>query len=418
MTQLAIDGGRPELPPEALRTWPVITEGDRAAVRGVLDAPAGDQGGPDSAYVRTFERDLGLYLRAPHVHGVASGTDGLRIALVAAGVRPGDEVIVPALGWPSAGLMVLDIRAVPIWADITPDTWTIDVDHVEALITERTRAIMPVHVHGLIPRDHGRLLALARKRCIPVVEDACQAMGATHEGRHPGSGATLAVYSLNVQKPLQGGSGGVIATADPALAEAVHRYAELGAPPDGDDAPDGATRRRGMRVEWRGITSRLPATAAALASSQLPRLDGYLKRARMNGAILTDGLRGLTGIRLATIPDPASTTHHLYRIAYEPDAMPRGRDWLMDALRAEGVPADLWQERPTPSMPVFGREPSVWTPDGSPVAACRAEDHPVADAALTHSVVIGRSPTPLQVQPPPTVRGYVRAIRKVWGQRG
>ncbi|HWE64258.1 MAG TPA: DegT/DnrJ/EryC1/StrS family aminotransferase, partial [Chloroflexota bacterium] len=163
--RLAIHGGRAAVPPGVHTAWPRIREDDKAAVLAVLDR--GIVGGAEAPEAMGLQEEFAAYVGARYCLATNSGTAALHLALLALGVRPGDEVITSAFSFSASALAILHALAVPLFADIRPDTYTLDPRHVERLIGPRTRAIMPVHMHGL-PADMDQILAIAERHGLAV----------------------------------------------------------------------------------------------------------------------------------------------------------------------------------------------------------------------------------------------------------
>ena len=189
--------------------WPVLTGEDRAAVARVLDR--GVLSGAGAPEMRALEAEFAAAVGARFCLATNSGTSALHVALAAAGVGPGDEVIVPALGFIATAQAVLHAGATPVFADVDPATYNIDVADAARRVNPRTRAIVPVHLHGL-PADMDGIAALGRQAGLTVVEDAAQAHGALYKGRAVGTLGAMGAFSLNSTKNLPAGEGGLFVT--------------------------------------------------------------------------------------------------------------------------------------------------------------------------------------------------------------
>jgi dTDP-4-amino-4,6-dideoxygalactose transaminase len=261
-----------------------------------------------------------------------------------------------------------------------------------------------------------RLTAIARTNGLAVVEDAAQAHGASYHGRKAGTLGDAAAFSLNVSKALPGGEGGLYVTANDDALEVVSRARVFG-----EDTPGlGPNETRAFWSRGTGYQYRPPAQAAALARSQLVRLDRYLIQARSNAGILTDGLTGVPGIVPPVIPPGLESSWWKYVIRLVPDQLGWDgspvelRDRVVFALRQEGVMAGTWQRRPLPALPAFRRtEPGPWRPGDPKALPWHPEDFPVASAFLRAAVVLGNERHPLYVQTPELMKRYVEAVRRV-----
>ena len=214
MAHLAIAGGT-ALRQAPFPAWPVWDESDVQALRRVLqsgrwDALKGEE-------VSRFEAEFAAYQGAAHGVAVTNGTVALKLALIAAGVGPGDEVIVPGYTFIATATAALELGAIPIFADVDPHTYTLDPDSVAACVTPRTRAIMPVHLGGC-PADMDGLLAVAQRHGLAVVEDAAQAWGASWNGSRVGTIGQCGIVSFHASKNLTAGEGGMVLCNDPDIA--------------------------------------------------------------------------------------------------------------------------------------------------------------------------------------------------------
>jgi perosamine synthetase len=379
--------------------WPVLGAADRAAVMRVLDR--GVLSGAGAPEMKALEAEFAELIGASRCLATNSGTAALHIALAAVGLRPGDEVIVPALSFIATAQAVLHEGATPVFADVDPATFNIDVADAARRVTPRTRAIVPVHLHGL-PADMDEVNALAREHGLVVIEDAAQAHGAMYRGRPVGTIGTMAAFSLNSTKNLPAGEGGLFVTSDETLygRAARVRFDGLDMPSKWDparpldDEADSLAQSRG----WMYLPGEL---TSALARAQLPRLAETTARAQRNGARLTERLRGLRAVETPLVPPDRTHVFHKYRVrlatgsALAPNLV---RDRLLEALRAEGVEAVLWQELALPHHPLFANP----------------EPYPNATAALDGSILIGSQSYPLFAQPLPVIDAWADAFEKVW----
>ena len=204
--KLAIDGGKPVVDVSAIKPWPVLDERDRRAVLRVFEN--GYLCGSDAPEAMALEKEWGEYIGRKHCLTTSSGTAALHMALAALKIGPGDEVIVPAYTFLASASCVLHAGAVPVFVDIDRNTYNIDPEKIEEKITERTKAVIPVHLHGLAC-EMDRIMEVARKRNLFIIEDACQAHGAEYRGKKAGSFGDLAAFSLNSSKNHAGGEGGL-----------------------------------------------------------------------------------------------------------------------------------------------------------------------------------------------------------------
>jgi dTDP-4-amino-4,6-dideoxygalactose transaminase len=385
-----------------LRRWPILTDADRAAVQRVLDR--GVLSGAGAPEMKALEADFAAAVGVRFCLATNSGTAALHIAIAAAGVGPGDEVIVPALSFIATAQAVLHQGAVPVFADVDPDTYNIDPTDAASRITRWTRAIIAVHLHGL-PADMDALNALARRAGLSVIEDAAQAHGALYRGRSVGALGALAAFSLNSSKNLPAGEGGLFVTdSEEAHAKAARvRFDGLEPDPKWDPSRplDGEADALATVIGWMYLPGEI---TAALARSQLERLPAITERSQRNATRLTGRLAQLPGVQPPIVPPDRTHSFHKYRVRLDREragvrlSPPAFRDRVLEGLRAAGVEAVLWQTSPLPSHPLF---------------ACR-EPYPEAAAALDASLIIGSQSFPLFAQPLEVVDVWADAFEKVW----
>jgi len=292
------------------------------AVRGELEAALArvlDSGwfvlGPEG---EAFERELAAACGAAHAVGVASGTEAIQLALSVVGVGAGDEVVTSPLTAAFTGLAVLAAGARPVFADLDPATLNVSPEAVARAVTPRTKALLPVHLHGH-PADLDPLLQIARERGIPLVEDACQAAGARYKGRVVGALSGVGALSFYPTKNLGAlGDGGAVLVNDPALAARLRR------------ARNGGQTDRYHHAEP-GINSRLDEMQAAVLRVGLRHLEAGNARRRELAALYRRELAEADGIVLPGEQAYARSNHHLFVVRH-----PR-RDALMAALRERGI---------------------------------------------------------------------------------
>lgn len=416
---LAINGGPRTVPEDLKKSWPEITQEDKDAVMAVLERNIlSGVHGPEAT---ALECEWAEFTGSQHVLSFNSGTSALHSALFAAQVGPGDEVITSAFSFSGSFQPVLQQNAIPIFVDIDPRTYNIDVAKIESKITERTKVLMPVHIHGL-PADMGAMIALAQRYDLVVIEDACQAHGATYEGQMAGTIGDMGCFSLNVTKNLSGGEGGFLNTDNEEYAERAKMIRTFG-------EKVGAEKEK-IRpyychtIGWNYRTQELP---AAYARSQLKRLPHYNAIGQRNGQYLSQELSKIRGLLPPFIPPNSTSIYHKYRIRFDPDALnlplpaSEFRDRLLAALEAEGVEVTLWHLTPLTSFPIFQRLDEGYgrgCPWSCPYYGQQVqyvpEDYPQAIRLLESSLVINTEPYPIYVQDLELMEYYVQAFRKVF----
>lgn len=282
-------------------------------------------------HVESFERAFAEYCGGGEAIGVGSGTEALHLALRACNVGPGDEVITVSNTFIATALAIDYVGATPVFVDIDPLTYTIDVTQIEAYITPRTKAIIPVHLFGQ-PADLDPILALAKTHNLYVIEDACQAHGAEYNGQRVGSIGDIGCFSFYPTKNLGAyGDGGLVLTRDPELAERVRLLRNYG-----------QTRKYFHRL--RGYNSRLDELQAAVLEAKLPYLDGWNEARRRIAACYDAGILA-PHVTLPGVHENVRHVYHLYviRTPY--------RDALQEWLSARGISTQIHYP-----LPIHGQE--------------------------------------------------------------
>ena len=347
--RLALEGGHPVVPQGMLQTWPPLTQADRDAVLAVFDS--NELHGTAAPRALELQRRWAEYVGTKHALATNSGTASLHMAVAAAGLGPGDEVITSAFTYWSTAAAILHHNAIPVFVDIDPRTYTMDPALVEERVTDHTRALLPVHIHGM-PADMDPLNDLARRHGLVVIEDACQAHGATYRGVKTGALGHIGCFSCNRSKNLSGGEGGLW-TSDhddyTAIATRLREFGEVITP---------GTRRE-YNAYGLGWMYRPHEFVNALILSQLDRLDQYNAVRRRFAAFLTGELEHIPGMKGPYTPDYADPCYFSYVVEFRPqelglDVSPR--EWRLAAgraLAAEGAYLGQWQSMPVPAQDVF-----------------------------------------------------------------
>jgi 8-amino-3,8-dideoxy-alpha-D-manno-octulosonate transaminase len=297
--------------------------------------------GPDE--VLSFEREFAAHMGSTHALCVNAGSSALICALIGAGVGEGDEVIVPAYTWNATPNAVLATRALPVLAEVD-ESLTLDPADVERRITPRTRAILPVHMRGA-PAAMDELVAIAKTHDLVLIEDVCQAAGATYRGRRLGTFGDAGAFSLQFNKIITTGEGGVLITDRDDLLDIAL---------DVHDCANSVRRGVGL-PKFAGYNFRASELTGAMARVQLGRLDGLLERMRANHARLSAQVGGLPGLELRRGNDEDGDAG-IALIAFAEDAA-RAAD-AVDALNAEGVLAMQIYSQAVPDLHVY----PFWAP--------------------------------------------------------
>jgi dTDP-4-amino-4,6-dideoxygalactose transaminase len=272
---LAILGG-PQLRKRPFLRWPIFGEADREALLKTFES--GEWGGYGSA-VRQFETEFAKAHDCLHGITTANGTLSLEAALIACGIRPEDEVIVPPISFVATATAVLRVGAIPVFADIDLQSYNLDARTVAAAITPATKAIIPVHFAGH-PADMDALIPLAARHGLAVIEDCAHAHGASWRSRKVGSFGHFGSFSFQQSKNMTAGEGGILVTNDPTLAELAWSYGNQGRSPHG----------AWYQHDTLGTNFRLTSLQAALLSVQLERLPSQRAQRAENAARLRAGL--------------------------------------------------------------------------------------------------------------------------------
>ena len=307
-----------------------IKEDVDAAVLGVMQRGDYILG----AAVKEFEGEFARYCDAAHCVGVDSGYSALELILRALNIGAGDEVIAPANTFVATVFTISNTGAKPVLVDCHPETYNIDPAKIEAAITPRTRAIMPVHLYGQ-PADMDPILAIAKKHRLYVVEDAAQGHGARYKGKRVGGIGHAAGFSFYPGKNLGAyGDGGAVVTNDPDLADRVRMMRNLG-----------------MKVKYhheiKGYNNRLDTMQAAVLNVKLPHLDGWNAGRRRAAAEYGELLADVPGVTIPAVADNVEPVYHLYVIRT------KNRDELMQRLDAVGIASGLHYPIPIHLLPAY-----------------------------------------------------------------
>ena len=289
------------------------------------------------AEVEKFEAEIAQYVGAKFAVGCGSGSDAILLALMALDIEPDDEVITTSFTFGATAGSIARLRARPVFVDIHPETFNLDERQLEAAITRRTRAIMPVHLFGL-PSNMNVILELARQHKLPVIEDAAQAIGSKWHGKGIGALGTFGCFSFFPSKNLGGaGDGGMITTNDPQLAQAIRTLRVHG------------TRRK-YHYEVIGINSRLDALQAAILRVKLRYLDEWTTGRRRNADRYHELFAEYGLLERVSLPSPADDTFHVYN---QYTIRSPHRDQLLEYLREHGISTEVYYPSPLHLEPAF-----------------------------------------------------------------
>ncbi len=326
MSKLAINGGQKTCT-GTFPAWPIWDESDCDAVVDVVRS--GQWWSVGGTKVKEFEEKFSAYQGAKHGICVPNGTIALLVALQAVGVKAGDEVIVTPYTFIASASAIVQANAIPVFVDIDPETLNIDPEAIEAAITDKTKAVLAVHIAGM-PADMDAIMDIARKHNLKVVEDAAQAHGASWRGKGIGSIGDAGTFSFQASKNLTSGEGGIITTCDQEVADMAWSIHNVGR------VKGGAWYEHAVM----GCNYRMTEFQAAILLSQFKKLDAETKTRNENGLYLAERLSKIDGIKPQK-RDERVTSHayHLFisrYLAEETNGVPRAK--FMEALKAEGVP--------------------------------------------------------------------------------
>jgi len=310
---------------------PIIGDEEREAVDRVLRSGMLAQG-PE---VKAFEEEFSAHVGGRHCVAMNSGTSALHLGFIAAGIKPGDEVIVPSFSFAATANSVVLAGGVPVFADIDPKTFNMDPDHVETLITKKTKAIMPVHLYGHIAAMD-RFEEIASKHGLLLIEDAAQGHLASLNGRNSGEFGIVASFSFYPTKNMTAGEGGMVVTDNAEVARMLRLL-----------------RNQGQEIRYQneviGFNTRMTDIHAAIGRVQLAKLPGWTKQRQENAAYLDANLKGVVTPFLA----PGTThSYHQYTVRI-PGGDATKRDAFMAKIGEKGVGSGVYYPTPIHRLPSF-----------------------------------------------------------------
>ncbi|HEX6253199.1 MAG TPA: DegT/DnrJ/EryC1/StrS aminotransferase family protein [Nitrososphaera sp.] len=322
---------------------PWIGEEEKREVASVLEETALTSAARDGGKrVRDFESLMKSYLKIRHVVSVNSGTAALYAALLAAGIKQGDEVLLPSFTFVATANAVVAAGGRPMFVDIKKDDYTMDVSDLKAKITKKSRIVIPVHLYGH-PSDIDEIRELAEKYSLDVIEDACQSLGSSYKKKQTGTLGTLGCFSMYASKVLTAGEGGAIATESDELADKLKMIRNHGMV-EGND-----TRMLGLNL-------RLPEMSAAVAKVQMQKLDKMLEIRRRNAELLSKLLLASSKKHEVKIPQETADRKfnwYLYTVAFQDE-----RDDIKNHLAQNNVGATVYYSPPVHKMPFYAHTAS------------------------------------------------------------
>ncbi len=339
-------------------------------------------------YIEEFEQKFAAYCGCKYGIATTSGTTALHLALVAAGIGPGDEVIMPAFTMIATAFAIIYTGATPVLVDAEPEYWNIDVRRIEEKITGKTRAIMPVHIYGH-PCDMDELLELAKKHNLYVIEDAAEAHGAEYHGKRTGGLGRIGCFSFYANKIITTGEGGMVVTSDPEIAAKSRSFKDLAYSPT----------KRFLHVGV-GFNYRMTNVQAAIGLAQFGNIDRYVEARRQHARTYNRLLGDIPGLTLPREKEGVKNVYWMYGVVVEKE-FGMSRDELQKKLEEKGIETRTFFF-PMNQQPIFHER-----------GLFRGETHPVAEALGRKGLYLPSS-TGLTDKEMETV---CQAIRDIRGKR-
>lgn len=288
--------------------------------------------------VTRFESAFAEFVDAKHAVAVNSGTASLHMALLAVGVTPGDQVIVPSFTFVATAEVVALVGATPIFVDIDPSTYNISPEKIEEAITKKTKAAIPVDLYGL-SADMETIKEIAQNHDLTVIEDAAQAHGALYHGKPPGAFGDITCWSFYASKNMTTGEGGMVTTNRDEFAERLRSIRVHG-------------ERESYKSSFLGHNYRMPEIEAAIGYVQLQKLPKFVEKRRRNAKLLTERLSEIKEIRLPTEPKGYKHSWYLYTVRLL-NANATVRNRILERLKKQGVGAEVYYHTPIHLMPYY-----------------------------------------------------------------
>ena len=405
MEKLAINGGSPvrNITKNPLPKWPVFGEEERKNLLEVFESGKWWYG----EKVKEFEEKYALFQDAKYGVSCTNGTAALEIGLLSCGIGAGDEVIVPPYTFVATASSVLKVNAIPVFADIQLETANLDSQDTEKKITEKTKAIIPVHFAGL-PVDMDAFNSLAKKYNLKIIEDACHSWGSKWKGKGTGALGDCGAFSFQMSKNITAGEGGMLLTDNEELAETARSYSNCG---------------RGKDKPWYehymlGSNLRMTELQAAILLGQLTKLEEQTLKREENAKFLDENLKDFPEIEIITRDERITKrSYHLYMFRFIEEELGITREKFIEAVSAEGIPVSSGYPIPLYKNPLFQRkwEGPKYCPVSCPYYGKEIDyssvSCPNAETICKQVVWI---PHPFLLAEKEDMKDIVNAIEKVW----
>jgi len=420
--KLALEGGRPSVPAQLMaEDWERYRKANDEEVEAVVAVLRSGHlsialpvGMPQAD---ALEEEFAAWVGTDYCLVVNTGTAALHCAVAGVGVEAGDQVIVPADTFVASAMAVLHHNAIPVFVDTDPHTHLIDATKIEEKITDKTKAIMAVHLYGM-PADMDQINQIAKRHKIKVIEDSAQTYGGFYHDQKAGALGDAAGFAMTTTKQLMVGEGGLLTTNSKDVYERaamIRLFGERGADMK---SPDREYMSRGI-----GWNYKLSEVNSALARVRLQHLDEYISGCQKNAEHLTQRLQQIDGLLTPQVPSDRTHTYYLYSLQVDPDRLDmqiesgKLRAAVMKALAAENVDVMQWQKVPVPAQPLFQNKTgygngSPWNCPGGDVSY-DVNEYPNAFASIEKSFVVRRLVPPNGVE---LMDCYANAFEKVFAQ--
>ena len=345
---------------------PIIGEDEINAVTDVMMSGIIAEG----SKVFDFEKAFSDYIHVSNAVAVNSGTSALQIALQAAGIGPGDEVVTSSFSFIATANSILYTGAKPIFADITLDTFNIEPDEIQNSITHRTKAILPVHLYGH-PAEMKAIMDIAEDKNLIVIEDACQAHGAKYNGKNAGSFG-IGTFSFYPTKNMTTSEGGMITTQENGIDEVARMIRSHG------------SKQRYLH-EILGYNSRMTDISAAIGLVQLGRLDDFNRKRMENARYLSAGLKNISGIEIPQVRNGCTHVFHQYTIRVTDECRYK-RDDLVNLLNENGIGTGIYYPIPIHKQPLYKKSSYKYYLNNSETASMQVISLPVHPSVSTEEM--------------------------------